>query len=60
MLEQLTEWLTDPRLVAVLSLGVAFYILRDVVRVFLYLYDSSRLRLKQRKKRISPKSQDQV
>ena len=56
MLEQLTEWLTNPRLVAVLALGVAFYILRDIVRAFLYILDSSSFSLKRRKKRPSPES----
>ena len=41
MLQQLKEWFFDPRLVSLISLAVAFYILRDVVRIFLYIFDSS-------------------
>jgi len=52
MLEQLKEWVTDPRVIAFVSIFVGCYILRDVVRVFLYIFDTSRRKFRK------PRSQD--
>ncbi|NKB71252.1 MAG: hypothetical protein GKR89_29620 [Candidatus Latescibacteria bacterium] len=42
MLETLRYLLTHPYTVTAASLLIGFFILRDVVRVFFYLYDSIR------------------
>ena len=41
-LERLTDLLTHPFAVAVLSLFIGCYLLRDIVRVFFFIYDGSR------------------
>ena len=41
-LERLTDLLTHPYAVALLSLLIGCYLLRDIVRVFFFIYDGSR------------------
>lgn len=41
-LERLTDLLTHPYAVALLSLLIGCYLLRDIVRVFFFIYDGTR------------------
>ena len=53
MIEQLKEWITDPRVVAAIGLFIGGYILCDIVRAFLYIFDSSRSAARRQKRKRS-------